>query len=206
MMKRIITLVLSLIIMTSATAQSVVLDPTRLATETSNFLESFKALLEKGAIAVDKLESVRNVLDKLEEVKSQVEIVSDYIGKGKKIQEIISYSESSVRKMMSIQDQIVKDPYMSTSEKIMYIEDLMDRTIRINEMISATIEDFSSGSKESGNMNDAERDDMLDDIKLNINSEMIQMEQMQKSRKEIQEIQRYKQSMISTGINTMFQL
>ena len=205
-MKRIITLVLSLIIMTSATAQSVVLDPTRLATETSNFLESFKALLEKGAIAVDKLESVRNVLDKLEEVKSQVEIVSDYIGKGKKIQEIISYSESSVRKMMSIQDQIVKDPYMSTSEKIMYIEDLMDRTIRINEMISATIEDFSSGSKESGNMNDAERDDMLDDIKLNINSEMIQMEQMQKSRKEIQEIQRYKQSMISTGINTMFQL
>ena len=206
MMKRIITLVLSLIIMTSATAQSVVLDPTRLATETSNFLESFKALLEKGAIAVDKLESVRNVLDKLEEVKSQVEIVSDYIGKGKKIQEIISYSESSVRKMMSIQDQIVKDPYMSTSEKIMYIEDLMDRTIRINEMISATIEDFSSGSKESGNMNDAERDDMLDDIKLNINSEMIQMEQTQKSRKEIQEIQRYKQSMISTGINTMFQL
>lgn len=205
-MKRIITLVLSLIIMTSATAQSVVLDPTRLATETSNFLESFKALLEKGAIAVDKLESVRNVLDKLEEVKSQVEIVSDYIGKGKKIQEIISYSESSVRKMMSIQDQIVKDPYMSTSEKIMYIEDLMDRTIRINEMISATIEDFSSGSKESGNMNDAERDDMLDDIKLNINSEMIQMEQTQKSRKEIQEIQRYKQSMISTGINTMFQL
>ena len=192
--------------MTSATAQSVVLDPTRLATETSNFLESFKALLEKGAIAVDKLESVRNVLDKLEEVKSQVEIVSDYIGKGKKIQEIISYSESSVRKMMSIQDQIVKDPYMSTSEKIMYIEDLMDRTIRINEMISATIEDFSSGSKESGNMNDAERDDMLDDIKLNINSEMIQMEQTQKSRKEIQEIQRYKQSMISTGINTMFQL
>ena len=205
-MKRIITLVLSLIIMTSATAQSVVLDPTRLATETSNFLESFKALLEKGAIAVDKLESVRNVLDKLEEVKSQVEIVSDYIGKGKKIQEIISYSESSVRKMMSIQDQIVKDPYLSTSEKIMYIEDLMDRTIRINEMISATIEDFSSGSKESGNMNDAERDDMLDDIKLNINSEMIQMEQTQKSRKEIQEIQRYKQSMISTGINTMFQL
>ena len=205
-MKRIITLVLSLIIMTSATAQSVVLDPTRLATETSNFLESFKALLEKGAIAVDKLESVRNVVDNLEEVKSQVEIVSDYIGKGKKIQEIISYSESSVRKMMSIQDQIVKDPYMSTSEKIMYIEDLMDRTIRINEMISATIEDFSSGSKESGNMNDAERDDMLDDIKLNINSEMIQMEQTQKSRKEIQEIQRYKQSMISTGINTMFQL
>lgn len=205
-MKRIITLVLSLIIMTSATAQSVVLDPTRLATETSNFLESFKALLEKGAIAFDKLESVRNVLDKLEEVKSQVEIVSDYIGKGKKIQEIISYSESSVRKMMSIQDQIVKDPYMSTSEKIMYIEDLMDRTIRINEMISATIEDFSSGSKESGNMNDAERDDMLDDIKLNINSEMIQMEQTQKSRKEIQEIQRYKQSMISTGINAMFQL
>lgn len=205
-MKRIITLVLSLIIMTSATAQSVVLDPTRLATETSNFLESFKALLEKGAIAFDKLESVRNVLDKLEEVKSQVEIVSDYIGKGKKIQEIISYSESSVRKMMSIQDQIVKDPYMSTSEKIMYIEDLMDRTIRINEMISATIEDFSSGNKESGNMNDAERDDMLDDIKLNINSEMIQMEQTQKSRKEIQEIQRYKQSMISTGINAMFQL
>lgn len=205
-MKRIITLVLSLIIMTSATAQSVVLDPTRLATETSNFLESFKALLEKGAIAFDKLESVRNVLDKLEEVKSQVEIVSDYIGKGKKIQEIISYSESSVRKMMSIQDQIVKDPYMSTSEKIMYIENLMDRTIRINEMISATIEDFSSGSKESGNMNDAERDDMLDDIKLNINSEMIQMEQTQKSRKEIQEIQRYKQSMISTGINAMFQL
>lgn len=205
-MKRIITLVLSLIIMTSATAQSVVLDPTRLATETSNFLESFKALLEKGAIAFDKLESVRNVLDKLEEVKSQVEIVSDYIGKGKKIQEIISYSESSVRKMMSIQDQIVKDPYMSTSEKIIYIEDLMDRTIRINEMISATIEDFSSGSKESGNMNDAERDDMLDDIKLNINSEMIQMEQTQKSRKEIQEIQRYKQSMISTGINAMFQL
>lgn len=205
-MKRIITLVLSLIIMTSATAQSVVLDPTRLATETSNFLESFKALLEKGAIAFDKLESVRNVLDKLEEVKSQVEIVSDYIGKGKKIQEIISYSESSVRKMMSIQEEIVNDPYMSTSEKIMYIEDLMDRTIRINEMISATIEDFSSGSKESGNMNDAERDDMLDDIKLNINSEMIQMEQMQKSRKEIQEIQRYKQSMISTGINAMFQL
>lgn len=205
-MKRIITLVLSLIIMTSATAQSVVLDPTRLATETSNFLESFKALLEKGAIAFDKLESVRNVLDKLEEVKSQVEIVSDYIGKGKKIQEIISYSESSVRKMMSIQDQIVKDPYMSTSEKIIYIEDLMDRTIRINEMISATIEDFSSGNKESGNMNDAERDDMLDDIKLNINSEMIQMEQTQKSRKEIQEIQRYKQSMISTGINAMFQL
>lgn len=203
-MKRIITLVLSLIIMTSATAQSVVLDPTRLATETSNFLESFKALLEKGAIAFDKLESVRNVLDKLEEVKSQVEIVSDYIGKGKKIQEIISYSESSVRKMMSIQEEIVNDPYMSTSEKIMYIEDLMDRTIRINEMISATIEDFSSGSKESGNMNDAERDDMLDDIKLNINSEMIQMEQMQKSRKEIQEIQRYKQSMISTGINAMF--
>ena len=181
MMKRIITLVLSLIIMTSATAQSVVLDPTRLATETSNFLESFKALLEKGAIAFDKLESVRNVLDKLEEVKSQVEIVSDYIGKGKKIQEIISYSESSVRKMMSIQEEIVNDPYMSTSEKIMYIEDLMDRTIRINEMISATIEDFSSGSKESGNMNDAERDDMLDDIKLNINSEMIQMEQMHKS-------------------------
>ena len=206
MMKRIITLVLSLIIMTSATAQSVVLDPTRLATETSNFLESFKALLEKGAIAFDKLESVRNVLDKLEEVKSQVEIVSDYIGKGKKIQEIISYSESSVRKMMSIQEEIVNDPYMSTSEKIMYIEDLMDRTIRINEMISATIEDFSSGSKESGNMNDAERDDMLDDIKLNINSEMIQMEQIQKSRKEIQEIQRYKQSMISTGINAMFQL
>lgn len=205
-MKRIITLVLSLIIMTSATAQSVVLDPTRLATETSNFLESFKALLEKGAIAFDKLESVRNVLDKLEEVKSQVEIVSDYIGKGKKIQEIISYSESSVRKMMSIQEEIVNDPYMSTSEKIMYIEDLMDRTIRINEMISATIEDFSSGSKDSGNMNDAERDDMLDDIKLNINSEMIQMEQTQKSRKEIQEIQRYKQSMISTGINTMFQL
>lgn len=205
-MKRIITLVLSLIIMTSATAQSVVLDPTRLATETSNFLESFKALLEKGAIAFDKLESVRNVLDKLEEVKSQVEIVSDYIGKGKKIQEIISYSESSVRKMMSIQEEIVNDPYMSTSEKIMYIEDLMDRTIRINEMISATIEDFSSGSKESGNMNDAERDDMLDDIKLNINSEMIQMEQIQKSRKEIQEIQRYKQSMISTGINAMFQL
>ncbi len=205
-MKRIITLVLSLIIMTSATAQSVVLDPTRLATETSNFLESFKALLEKGAIAFDKLESVRNVLDKLEEVKSQVEIVSDYIGKGKKIQEIISYSESSVRKMMSIQEEIVNDPYMSTSEKIMYIEDLMDRTIRINEMISATIEDFSSGSKESGNMNDAERDDMLDDIKLNINSEMIQMEQTQKSRKEIQEIQRYKQSMISTGINAMFQL
>lgn len=205
-MKRIITLVLSLIIMTSATAQSVVLDPTRLATETSNFLESFKALLEKGAIAFDKLESVRNVLDKLEEVKSQVEIVSDYIGKGKKIQEIISYSESSVRKMMSIQEEIVNDPYMSTSEKIMYIEDLMDRTIRINEMISATIENFSSGSKESGNMNDAERDDMLDDIKLNINSEMIQMEQMQKSRKEIQEIQRYKQSMISTGINAMFQL
>ena len=205
-MKRIITLVLSLIIMTSATAQSVVLDPTRLATETSNFLESFKALLEKGAIAFDKLESVRNVLDKLEEVKSQVEIVSDYIGKGKKIQEIISYSESSVRKMMSIQEEIVNDPYMSTSEKIMYIEDLMDRTIRINEMISATIEDFSSGSKDSGNMNDAERDDMLDDIKLNINSEMIQMEQMQKSRKEIQEIQRYKQSMISTGINAMFQL
>lgn len=203
-MKRIITLVLSLIIMTSATAQSVVLDPTRLATETSNFLESFKALLEKGAIAFDKLESVRNVLDKLEEVKSQVEIVSDYIGKGKKIQEIISYSESSVRKMMSIQEEIVNDPYMSTSEKIMYIEDLMDRTIRINEMISATIENFSSGSKESGNMNDAERDDMLDDIKLNINSEMIQMEQMQKSRKEIQEIQRYKQSMISTGINAMF--
>lgn len=203
-MKRIITLVLSLIIMTSATAQSVVLDPTRLATETSNFLESFKALLEKGAIAFDKLESVRNVLDKLEEVKSQVEIVSDYIGKGKKIQEIISYSESSVRKMMSIQEEIVNDPYMSTSEKIMYIEDLMDRTIRINEMISATIEDFSSGSKESGNMNDAERDDMLDDIKLNINSEMIQMEQMQKSRKEIQEIQRYKQSMIATGINAMF--
>ena len=203
-MKRIITLVLSLIIMTSATAQSVVLDPTRLATETSNFLESFKALLEKGAIAFDKLESVRNVLDKLEEVKSQVEIVSDYIGKGKKIQEIISYSESSVRKMMSIQEEIVNDPYMSTSEKIMYIEDLMDRTIRINEMISATIEDFSSGSKESGNMNDAERDDMLDVIKLNINSEMIQMEQMQKSRKEIQEIQRYKQSMISTGINAMF--
>ena len=205
-MKRIITLVLSLIIMTYAPAQSVVLDPTRLATETSNFLESFKALLEKGAIAFDKLESVRNVLDKLEEVKSQVEIVSDYIGKGKKIQEIISYSESSVRKMMSIQEEIVNDPYMSTSEKIMYIEDLMDRTIRINEMISATIEDFSSGSKESGNMNDAERDDMLDDIKLNINSEMIQMEQMQKSRKEIQEIQRYKQSMISTGINAMFQL
>ena len=205
-MKRIITLVLSLIIMTSATAQSVVLDPTRLATETSNFLESFKALLEKGAIAFDKLESVRNVLDKLEEVKSQVEIVSDYIGKGKKIQEIISYSESSVRKMMSIQEEIVNDPYMSTSEKIMYIEDLMDRTIRINEMISATIEDFSSGSKDSGNMNDAERDDMLDDIKLNINSEMIQMEQTQKSRKEIQEIQRYKQSMISTGINAMFQL
>ena len=205
-MKRIITLVLSLIIMTSATAQSVVLDPTRLATETSNFLESFKALLEKGAIAFDKLESVRNVLDKLEEVKSQVEIVSDYIGKGKKIQEIISYSESSVRKMMSFQEEIVNDPYMSTSEKIMYIEDLMDRTIRINEMISATIEDFSSGSKESGNMNDAERDDMLDDIKLNINSEMIQMEQTQKSRKEIQEIQRYKQSMISTGINAMFQL
>lgn len=205
MMKRIITLVLSLIIMTSATAQ-MVFDPTRLATETSNFLESFKALLEKGAIAVDKLESVRNVLDKLEEVKSQVEIVSDYIGKGKKIQEIISYSESSVRKMMSIQEEIVNDPYMSTSEKIMYIEDLMDRTIRINEMISATIEDFSSGSKESGNMNDAERDDMLDDIKLNINSEMIQMEQTQKSRKEIQEIQRYKQSMISTGINAMFQL
>lgn len=205
-MKRIITLVLSLIIMTYATAQSVVLDPTRLATETSNFLESFKALLEKGAIAFDKLESVRNVLDKLEEVKSQVEIVSDYIGKGKKIQEIISYSESSVRKMMSIQEEIVNDPYMSTSEKIMYIEDLMDRTIRINEMISATIEDFSSGSKDSGNMNDAERDDMLDDIKLNINSEMIQMEQTQKSRKEIQEIQRYKQSMISTGINTMFQL
>ena len=204
-MKRIITLVLSLIIMTSATAQ-MVFDPTRLATETSNFLESFKALLEKGAIAVDKLESVRNVLDKLEEVKSQVEIVSDYIGKGKKIQEIISYSESSVRKMMSIQEEIVNDPYMSTSEKIMYIEDLMDRTIRINEMISATIEDFSSGSKESGNMNDAERDDMLDDIKLNINSEMIQMEQTQKSRKEIQEIQRYKQSMISTGINAMFQL
>ena len=108
--------------------------------------------------------------------------------------------------MMSIQEEIVNDPYMSTSEKIMYIEDLMDRTIRINEMISATIEDFSSGSKESGNMNDAERDDMLDDIKLNINSEMIQMEQMQKSRKEIQEIQRYKQSMISTGINAMFQL
>lgn len=205
-MKRIITLVLSLIIMTYAPAQSVVLDPTRLATETSNFLESFKALLEKGAIAFDKLESVRNVLDKLEEVKSQVEIVSDYIGKGKKIQEIISYSESSVRKMMSIQEEIVNDPYMSTSEKIMYIEDLMDRTIRINEMISATIEDFSSGSKESGNMNDAERDDMLDDIKLNINSEMIQMEQTQKSRKEIQEIQRYKQSMISTGINAMFQL
>lgn len=204
-MKRIITLVLSLLIMSSATAQ-MVFDPTRLATETNNFLESFKALLEKGAIAVDKLESVRNVLDKLEEVKSQVEIVSDYIGKGKKIQEIISYSESSVRKMMSIQEEIVNDPYMSTSEKIMYIEDLMDRTIRINEMISATIEDFSSGSKDSGNMNDAERDDMLDDIKLNINSEMIQMEQTQKSRKEIQEIQRYKQSMISTGINAMFQL
>lgn len=205
-MKRIITLVLSLIIMTSATAQSVVLDPTRLATETSNFLESFKALLEKGAIAFDKLESVQKVLDNIEDVKKQVEVVSDYIGKGKKMQEIISYSESSVRKMMSIQDQIVKDPYMSTSEKIMYIEDLMDRTIRINEMISATIEDFTSGSKESGNMNDAERDDMLDDIKLNINSEMIQMEQTHKSRKEIQEIQRYKQSMISTGINAMFQL
>ncbi|MBR2493555.1 MAG: hypothetical protein IKB64_08910 [Paludibacteraceae bacterium] len=206
MMKRIITLVLSLIIMTSATAQSVVLDPTRLATETSNWLESFKSLLESGAIAVDKLQSVQKVLDNIEDVKKQVEVVSDYIGKGKKMQEIISYSESSVRKMMSIQEQIVKDPYMSTSEKIMYIEDLMDRTIRINEMISATIEDFTSGSKESGNMNDAERDDMLDDIKLNINSEMIQMEQTHKSRKEIQEIQRYKQSMISTGINAMFQL
>lgn len=205
-MKRIITLVLSLIIMTSATAQSVVLDPTRLATETSNWLESFKSLLESGAIAVDKLQSVQKVLDNIEDVKKQVEVVSDYIGKGKKMQEIISYSESSVRKMMSIQEQIVKDPYMSTSEKIMYIEDLMDRTIRINEMISATIEDFTSGSKESGNMNDAERDDMLDDIKLNINSEMIQMEQTHKSRKEIQEIQRYKQSMISTGINAMFQL
>ena len=181
-MRRIITLVLSLIIMISASAQ-MVFDPTRLATESNNFLESFRALLEKGAIAFDKLESVRNVLDKLEEAKSQVEIVSDYIGKGKKMQEIISYSERSVRQMMKMKEEIENDPYMPISDKIKYIEDLMDRTTRISNMVSDAVEMFSSGSKESGNMNDAERDDLQNEVLEELSYEEFLMELETQNRK-----------------------
>ena len=202
-MKRIITLVLSLIIMTSATAQSVVLDPTRLATETSNFLESFKALLEKGAIAFDKLESVQKVLDNIEDVKKQVEVVSDYIGKGKKMQEIISYSESSIRQMMRMKDEIQNDPYMPISDKIKYIEDLMDRTTRISNMVADAVEMFSSGNKESGNMNDAERDDLQNEVLEELAFEEFLMELKTQNRKNKALLNEFRNSCEKRSYNAM---
>lgn len=202
-MKRIITLVLSLIIMTSATAQSVVLDPTRLATETSNWLESFKSLLESGAIAVDKLQSVQKVLDNIEDVKKQVEVVSDYIGKGKKMQEIISYSESSVRQMMRMKDEIENDPYMPISDKIKYIEDLMDRTTHISNMVSEAVEMFSSGSKESGNMNDAERDDLQNEVLEELAYEEFLMELETQNRKNKALLNEFRRSCEKRSYNAM---
>ena len=201
-MRRIITLVLSLIIMISASAQ-MVFDPTRLATESNNFLESFRALLEKGAIAFDKLESVRNVLDKLEEAKSQVEIVSDYIGKGKKMQEIISYSERSVRQMMKMKEEIENDPYMPISDKIKYIEDLMDRTTRISNMVSDAVEMFSSGSKESGNMNDAERDDLQNEVLEELSYEEFLMELETQNRKNKALLNEFRRSCEKSTYNAM---
>lgn len=157
-------------------AQSIVVDPTNIAMETSNFSSELEQMLVQTFHLNMESETVQKMLKGLKKAQEAMTTVSTWVGKVENLKEFYTMTERSINLLAYGKEVIMDDEWWDASAKLNYLTSLIQMTNYNVQRGGEIIMEFTPGSTTAGNMSDAQRLERMDNAKDEMSANIVATE------------------------------
>jgi len=185
-MKRIAFLILLLLPSSvGMMAQQPIFDAERLFQTAFNFSDEMTESIRQTGMIIDQLDKTHKIYQNWQKVAEKLSVVSEYVGRLEDIEEIYSMIKQTVGLLAYGKDVILDENYLNVNRKLGYVNSLISMSTTNLDNLQNMVRRYSPGSKEGGNMDDGQREDMKQEDMATAHAVIEQMRQeIAKARRE----------------------
>lgn len=137
-----------------------VFDIERLFQTIFNFSDEMTESIRQTGQIIDQLDKTKRIYDNWKKVADKLSVVSEYVGRVEDVEEMYRMLKRTAELLQQGRDVILDDNYLDVNRKLSYVNTLVADMTGNVDRIQVMISRYSPGSKEGGNMDDGQREDL----------------------------------------------